>query len=71
MRWDSRHGRGITGRGKGRWTGNAMPVQRTAVKADVFSGLRCAPRRAEQPASAGGRSGTGGEDENLDRRRIT
>jgi len=36
MRWDPRHDLGITRRGSGRWTGDAIPVQRTAVKADPF-----------------------------------
>ena len=33
MRWDSRHDGGMTGRGRGRWTGDAMPMQRTAIEA--------------------------------------
>ena len=46
MRWDSRHDQGQTGKDRGRWVGDAVPAQRT--------GVRCAPRRADPPALAGG-----------------
>lgn len=32
MRWDPRHDRGMTRRGRGHWTGDVIPVQRNAVE---------------------------------------
>jgi hypothetical protein len=46
MRWDLRHDQGKTGKDRGRWVGDAVPAQRTAVKPDPFVQV-CAVLRGE------------------------